>query len=100
MDEFTNPYRPGAGTNPPALLGRDELIDHFGVAVRRALAGRPGKSVMPIGSAASVRRCCSTDSLREQLGDDYADAAVLHTGPEAYRRQDGIAVIPLGLLGP
>lgn len=49
MDELTNPYRPGAGTNPPALLGRDELIDHFGVAVRRALAGHPGKSVMPIG---------------------------------------------------
>lgn len=49
MDELTNPYRPGAGTRPPALLGRDELIDHFGVAVRRAIALRPGKSVMPIG---------------------------------------------------
>lgn len=49
MDEFTNPYRPGAGTSPPALLGRDELIDHFGVTVGRAVAGRPGKSVMPIG---------------------------------------------------
>lgn len=49
MDEFTNPYRPGAGTRPPALLGRDGLVDHFGVTVRRALAGRPGKSVMPIG---------------------------------------------------
>lgn len=49
MDELANPYRPGAGTSPPALLGRDELIDHFGTTVRRALAGRPGKSVMPIG---------------------------------------------------
>lgn len=49
MDELTNPYRPGAGTRPPALLGRDELIDHFGVTVRRAMAGRPGKSLMPIG---------------------------------------------------
>lgn len=49
MDELNNPYRPGAGTKPPALLGRDELIDHFGVAVRRAVRGRPGKSVMPIG---------------------------------------------------
>lgn len=49
MDELTNPYRPGAGTRPPALLGRDELIERFGVAVRRALSGQPGKSVMPIG---------------------------------------------------
>ncbi len=44
-----NPYRPGAGTSPPALLGRDVLITHFSTAVRRALAGRPGKSLMPIG---------------------------------------------------
>jgi len=49
MDELTNPYRPGAGTQPPALLGRDELIDHFGVTVRRAIDRRPGKSLMPIG---------------------------------------------------
>jgi len=49
MDELLNPFRPGAGTRPPALLGRDELIDHFGIAARRALSGRPGKSLMPIG---------------------------------------------------
>lgn len=49
MEEFTNPYRPGAGTRPPALLGRDDLIDHFGTIVRRARAGQPGKSLMPIG---------------------------------------------------
>jgi hypothetical protein len=49
MDPFENPFRPGAGTPPPALLGRDRLIDQFGVTLRRTLAGRPGKSVMPIG---------------------------------------------------
>ena len=49
MDQLDNPYRPGAGTRPPALIGRDELIDRFGVTVRRALARRPGKSYMPIG---------------------------------------------------
>lgn len=38
--------------------------------------------------------------LRSKLGDQVLDAAVLTTGPEAYRRPDGIAVIPLGLLGP
>ena len=38
--------------------------------------------------------------LREKLGDQVVDAAVLTTGEHAYRRRDGIAVIPLGLLGP
>jgi len=38
--------------------------------------------------------------LRAQLGDDLLDAAVITTGAEAYRRADGIAVIPLCLLEP
>lgn len=38
--------------------------------------------------------------LRFQLGDDLLDAAIITTGPEAYRRADGIAVIPAALLGP
>jgi len=38
--------------------------------------------------------------LREQIGDDLLDAAVVTTGPYAYRRPDGIAVIPAALLGP
>lgn len=49
MDELANPYRPGAGTTPPALLGRDELVRSFGTTLARARAGRPGKSVMPVG---------------------------------------------------
>ena len=49
MDRSKNPYRPGAGTTPPALVGRDELVDNFRVALRRAVAGKPGKSYMPLG---------------------------------------------------
>lgn len=49
MDALDNPYRPGAGTPPPALIGRDELLSRFRVTVRRAADQRPGKSVMPIG---------------------------------------------------
>ena len=37
--------------------------------------------------------------LREQLGSDVVDLVVLTTGTHAYRRPDGIAVIPLALLG-
>jgi hypothetical protein len=38
--------------------------------------------------------------LREKLGDELADTVVVSTGREAYRRKDGIAVVPLALLGP
>jgi predicted AAA+ superfamily ATPase len=38
--------------------------------------------------------------LQETLGDDLLDAVVLTTGSQAYRRADGIGVVPLALLGP
>ncbi|MDR3228571.1 MAG: DUF4143 domain-containing protein [Puniceicoccales bacterium] len=39
--------------------------------------------------------------LKTQLGKNLADAAVLTTGSECYRRKkDGIAVLPAALLGP
>lgn len=38
--------------------------------------------------------------LREKIGDDLLDAVVINTGPRAYRRRDGIAVVPGALLGP
>jgi hypothetical protein len=37
--------------------------------------------------------------LRDQIGDDLIDAVVINTGPQAYRRQDGVAVVPAALLG-
>ncbi len=38
--------------------------------------------------------------LRRELGDALADAIVVTTGQIAYRRADGIAVVPAALLGP
>jgi hypothetical protein len=44
-----NPFSPGAGTPPPAFIGRDELLGSYEIALHRTIAGRPGKSIMPIG---------------------------------------------------
>ncbi len=44
-----NPYRPGAGTQPPLLTGRDALIAGFDITLQRTLSLRPAKSLMPIG---------------------------------------------------
>jgi uncharacterized protein len=38
--------------------------------------------------------------LETRLGSRLVDAVVITTGPAAYRRPDGIAVIPASLLGP
>jgi predicted AAA+ superfamily ATPase len=38
--------------------------------------------------------------LHDQLGDDLLDSAVITTGAHAYRRRDGVAVVPAALLGP
>jgi predicted AAA+ superfamily ATPase len=38
--------------------------------------------------------------LSHELGDRVLDRAIVTTGPQAYRREDGVAVIPLALLGP
>jgi len=38
--------------------------------------------------------------LRDRIGGQLLDAVVVTTGREAYRRDDGIAVVPAALLGP
>lgn len=38
--------------------------------------------------------------LGDELGDRLADKVRITTGPHAYRRPDGVAVVPLALLGP
>lgn len=49
MDPIANPFSPGAGTPPPAFVGRDELVTSYQIALKRTVSGRPGKSLMPIG---------------------------------------------------
>jgi predicted AAA+ superfamily ATPase len=38
--------------------------------------------------------------LQQKIGDRVLDQVIVTTGPEAYRRGDGIAVVPAALLGP
>lgn len=38
--------------------------------------------------------------LADEIGDQLLDAVVVTTGRHAYRRRDGIGVVPLALLGP
>jgi predicted AAA+ superfamily ATPase len=38
--------------------------------------------------------------LQERLGAELLDAVIVTTGSHAYRRSDGVAVVPAALLGP
>ena len=49
VDPVRNPYSPGAGTRPPALVGRDGEIEAMDVALQRLLLGRDGRSQMLTG---------------------------------------------------
>jgi hypothetical protein len=46
MDPRRNPYAPGAGTPPPELAGRDEVIERAAVALDRIRAGRAARSII------------------------------------------------------
>lgn len=49
MDPRSNPYAPGAGTPPPELAGRDDLIERIDVALDRIRAGRAARSFVMYG---------------------------------------------------
>jgi hypothetical protein len=42
----------------------------------------------------------SASWLHEQISDRLADRVIITTGEHAFRRPDGVAVVPLALLGP
>src|SRR5690606_12825238 len=73
MDPIRNPYAPGAGTPPPELAGRDELLRTVDVASQRVRAGRHAKSVLMIGLR-GVGKTVLLDRMR-----DIAEGAGLHT---------------------
>ncbi|MCY4592045.1 MAG: ATP-binding protein [Alphaproteobacteria bacterium] len=49
MDPRQNPYAPGAGTPPPELAGRDELIERAAIALDRIRAGKSARSFILYG---------------------------------------------------
>ena len=49
MDPRLNPYTPGAGVRPPALVGRDREIESFDLLLERLKRGRSERSVLITG---------------------------------------------------
>ena len=49
MDAVRNPFAPGAGSQPPELAGREEIITTAEIALQRVRIGRPAQSQMLLG---------------------------------------------------
>ncbi|WP_226018223.1 ATP-binding protein [Novosphingobium sp. FKTRR1] len=49
MDPITNPYAPGAGSQPPELAGRNDVLERTRITLARVKQGRPAKSFMLVG---------------------------------------------------
>lgn len=65
MDPIANPYAPGAGSPPPELAGRDELLEQARIAMERVRAGRPAKSLLMVGLR-GVGKTVLLDRIRTQ----------------------------------
>ncbi|MDZ7679946.1 MAG: ATP-binding protein [Acidimicrobiales bacterium] len=88
-DPVANPYAPGAGTPPPALVGRDGTIELAEISLRRLAAGRStqhllltglrgvGKTVL-LGKLAAVGENVGFRVVRlEAVGGDDAVVSLL-----------------------
>jgi hypothetical protein len=49
MDPDHNPFSPGAGTPPPALVGRNPLLQKADIALQRIQIGLSAKSLILVG---------------------------------------------------
>lgn len=89
------PRQPGTSLLKTAF---DDLFDDVDRLAGRTLLASAGCGQSPIKGAESA--------VRKNLGpmltspDRVIDAIVVTTGPDAYRRADGIGVVPAAMLGP
>jgi hypothetical protein len=71
MDPVSNPFAPGAGTQPPELAGRDELRETIRVAIERVRRGLPTKSILMVGL-----RGVGKTVLLDRMRDDAEGAGI------------------------
>ena len=64
MNPITNPYTPGAGTQPRELAGRDELRNKVRICLERLKIGNSAKSVIMVGLR-GVGKTVLLDKMRQ-----------------------------------
>ncbi len=80
MDRRRNPFVPGAGLQPPELVGRGRLIENAAIDMDRVLAGRPARGLVLLGLR-GVGKTVLLNRLRA-LADDKGFRTVRIEAPE------------------
>ena len=83
MDPLRNPFAPGAGSRPPELAGRDEIIESARIALGRVRLGRAEKSQMLLGLR-GVGKTVLLNRISE-LAEDSGYSVVMLEAPEGQR---------------
>ncbi|HHG89805.1 MAG TPA: ATP-binding protein [Devosia sp.] len=80
MDPVRNPFAPGAGSQPPELAGRDEIISNAKIALQRVLLGKHDRSQVLLG----LRGTGKTVLLNkiEQFAEEYGHLTAFIEAPE------------------
>lgn len=71
MDEYRNPFNPGAGVSPPELAGRAEVLKQALVALERVKRGRHAKSLMVLGLRGVGKTVLLNKIAQEAESRDY-----------------------------
>ena len=80
MDPVRNPFLPGAGTQPPALVGREDVLRKADIALDRLLIGRGSKSLLMVGLR-GVGKTVLLNRIQE-LADEKYYKTILLEAPE------------------
>ncbi|MDO4683524.1 MAG: ATP-binding protein [Lautropia sp.] len=80
MNPRDNPYSPGAGTPPPELAGREQIIDKASIALERIRKGLPARSLMLVGLR-GVGKTVLLNRLNNQAEEDGL-ATIMLEAPE------------------
>lgn len=86
MDPVRNPFAPGAGSQPPELAGRSDIVVAADTALQRVLLGRPAQSQMLLG----LRGVGKTVLLNkiEQIAESHGYLTSFVEAPEDRRLVD------------
>ena len=71
MDKIRNPFSPGAGSPPPELAGRENILEQARVLLGRVRAGRPEKSLLLTGLRGVGKTVLLNEIERLAQGEGY-----------------------------
>ena len=84
MDRVSNPFSPGAGSPPPELVGRNDILEETRVLLGRIKARRPEKSILLTGLRGvgktvllnEMERLAQRDGYRSILVEAHEDKSL------------------------